>query len=30
MSGCYMGIYRFVRMLIGSEITYGDGSFYPL
>ena len=24
MSGCYMGIYRFVRMLIGSEITYGD------
>ena len=24
MSGCYMGVYRFVRMLIGSEITYGD------
>ena len=24
MSGCYMGICRFVRMLIGSEITYGD------
>ena len=24
MSDCYMGIYRFVRMLIGSEITYGD------
>ena len=24
MSGCYMGIYRFVWMLIGSEITYDD------
>ena len=24
MSGRYMGVYRFVRMLIGSEITYGD------
>ena len=24
MSGCYIGVYRFVRMLIGSEITYGD------
>ena len=24
MSGCYMGVYRFVRMLIGSEITYRD------
>ena len=24
MSGCYMGVYRFVWMLIGSEITYGD------
>jgi len=24
MSGCYMGVYRFLRMLIGSEITYGD------
>ena len=22
MSGCYMGVYGFVRMLIGSEITY--------
>ncbi len=21
MSGCYMGVYRFVRMLIGSEIN---------
>ena len=24
MSSCYMGVYRFVRMLIGSEITYGN------
>ena len=24
VSVCYMGTYRFVRMLIGSEITYGD------
>ena len=27
MSGCYMGIYRFVWMLIGSEITYDDALF---
>ena len=24
VSGCYIGVYRFVRMLIGSEIAYGD------
>ena len=24
MSSCYMGVYRFVWMLIGSEITYGN------
>ena len=27
MSGCYIGIYRFVWMLIGSEITYDDVLF---
>ena len=27
MSGCYMDIYRFVWMLIGSEITYDDALF---
>ena len=27
MSGCYIGIYRFVWMLIGSEITYDDALF---
>ena len=29
MSGCYMGIYRFVRMLIGSEINR-DFSLSPI
>ena len=27
MSGCYIDIYRFVWMLIGSEITYDDALF---
>ena len=27
MSGCYMGVYRFVRMLIGSESTYADALY---
>ena len=27
MSGCYMDIYGFVWMLIGSEITYDDALF---
>ena len=27
MSGCYIDIYRFVWMLIGSEITYDDAFF---
>ncbi len=27
MSGCYMDIYRFIWMLIGSEITYDDVLF---
>ena len=27
MSGCYIDIYRFIWMLIGSEITYDDAFF---